>query len=64
MFKLACVTAREFVDGLLYCSVTKDIGKGTCLRKEASVYFAANPTGCQVHNRRHPFSDILKPLGK
>ena len=22
--------------------------------------FAANPTGCQVHNRRHPFSDILK----
>ena len=34
--------------------------KGTCLRKEASVYFAANPTGYQVHNRRHPFSDILK----
>ena len=34
--------------------------QGTYLRKEASVYFAANPTGCQVHNRRHPFSDILK----
>ena len=29
-------------------------------RKGTSAYFATNPTGCQVHIRRHPFSDIFK----
>ena len=40
----------------------KDSGRRLAFGKETlHVYFAANPTGCQVHiNRRHPFSDILK----
>ena len=40
----------------------KGQSKETCLRKGTSIYFAANPTGCQVHKyyRRHPFSDIYK----
>ena len=40
--------------------MVKEHWKETCLRKGTSVYLAANPTEYQVHNRRHPFSDILK----
>ena len=67
-FKLAFVTTREFVD-VDCCTASlsptafwmvKGQWKETCLRKGTSVYFAANSTVYQVHNRRHPFSDIYK----
>ena len=38
----------------------KDSVGRPAFRKRTSIYFAASPTACQVHNGRHPFSDIYK----
>ena len=60
------LTAKEFVDVDCCTALVSPIAfwmvKGqcreTCLRKRTSIHFAASPTACQVHNGRHPFSDI------